>query len=236
MANMRSKKLRKFIGILLHVERRCRKISQEDIAHKLHVTQEQICKFESGKRGIDVAELITYCESLKLTPVEFAAKIETRLFSEGLLPRPNRLIPKEPCTIEKIRVDVLWRENIYSASFGENVPGTVEIEADTFLELQDVVIARLGSHVERMVKDGVEVPQWLRNKTYEFQYRFLDARSLLQAYGQYLSLATISRVSVVNQSLLSLYANGKKNASPHQLERIVYAINKIGKELMAVVP
>ena len=64
----------------------------------------------------------------------------------------------------------------------------------------------------------------------------MDARSLLNAYGQYLSFAAISRVSGIAQSLLSLYANGKKEPSAHQLERIVDAINKIGKELMAVVP
>lgn len=87
-----------------------------------------------------------------------------------------------------------------------------------------------------MIADGVDVPDWLRDKVYKFEYKFMDARSLLTAYSQYLSLATISHVSGISQSQLSLYANGKKKARPHQVERIANAINKIGKELMALVP
>ena len=138
-------------------------------------------------------------------------------------------------TMEKIRVDVSWCENNFSASFGDNVPGAVVFTADTFVELQKEAQESLDFHVEGMIDDGDEVPQWLVNKEYEFEYRFLDATSLLRAYGPYLSLAAISRASGINQHQLSHYANGLKKARTTQRVRIVDGIHKIGKELMAVV-
>ena len=138
--------------------------------------------------------------------------------------------------MEKIRVDVSWCENNFSASLGENVPGAVAFTADTFVELQKEARESLEFHVEGMVEDGDEVPGWLGNKEDEFEYKFLDATSLLKAYGPYLSLAAISRASGINQHQLSHYANGLKKARSHQRERIVDGIHKIGKELMAVVP
>ena len=138
--------------------------------------------------------------------------------------------------MEKIRVDVSWCENNFSASLGENVPGAVAFTADTFVELQKEARESLEFHVEGMVEDGDEVPGWLVNKEYECEYKFLDATSLLKAYSPYLSLAAISRASGINQHQLSHYANGLKKARSHQRERIVDGIHKIGKELMAVVP
>lgn len=138
--------------------------------------------------------------------------------------------------MEKIRVDVSWCENNFSASLGKNVPGAVAFTADTFVELQKEARESLEFHVEGMVEDGDEVPEWLVSKEYEFEYKFLDATSLLKAYGPYLSLAAISRASGINQHQLSHYANGLKKARSHQRERIVDGIHKIGKELMAVVP
>ena len=136
--------------------------------------------------------------------------------------------------MEKIRVDVSWCENNFSASLGENVPGAVAFTADTFVELQKEARESLEFHVEGMVEDGDEVPEWLVSKEYEFEYKFLDATSLLKAYGPYLSLAAISRASGINQHQLSHYANGIKKPRPEQRRRIIEGIHKIGRELIAV--
>lgn len=238
MDKLLNKKRRKLIGNLLHSERKRKKILQEVIAQKLGVRQEQISKIESGNRRIDVVELMVYCEELGLSPTQIAAKIETYLHGRyALHKRPNMKFQRGLRTMEKVRVDVSWRENGYSASFGENIPFAVVFKADTFPKLQEEAKECLDSLVRRKNADGDgdDLPQWLLNNEYEFQYKFLDARSLLTAYGQYLSFAAISRVSGIDQSQLSLYANGKKKPRPHQLGRIVDAINKIGKKLMKVV-
>jgi len=137
--------------------------------------------------------------------------------------------------MEKIRVDVAWCENNFSASLGENVPGAVVFTADTFAELQEEARESLEFHIDGMIADGDEVPQWIIDKDYCFEFKFLDAVALLKAYEPYLTLAAISRASGINQHQLSHYANGIKKPRAQQHERIVEGIHKIGRELLAVV-
>ena len=137
--------------------------------------------------------------------------------------------------MEKIRVDVAWCDKNFGASLGENVPGAVVVTAKTFAELQKEVKDTLAFHVEGMVRDGDEVPQWLTEGDYEFEYNFMDVAALLRAYEPFVSLAAISRSSGINQHLLSHYANGIKKPRPQQRERIVEGIHNIGKELLAIV-
>ena len=137
--------------------------------------------------------------------------------------------------MEKIRVDVAWCDKNFGASLGENVPGAVVVTAKTFAELQKEVKDTLAFHVEGMVRDGDEVPQWLAESDYEFEYNFIDVAALLRAYEPFVSLAAISRSSGINQHLLSHYANGIKKPRQQQRERIVEGIHNIGKELLAIV-
>ena len=137
--------------------------------------------------------------------------------------------------MEKIRVDVAWCKGNFSASLSDNVPGAVVFTADTFSELQKEARDSLDFHVEGMLADGDDVPQWLADGDYEFEFNCLDATTLLLAYGPYLSLAAISRASGINQHQLSHYANGLKQPRPQQRQRIVDGIHKIARELLAVV-
>ena len=50
-------------------------------------------------------------------------------------------------------------------------------------------------HVEGLVENGEDVPEWLKNGDYEFVYNYQDATTLLKAYSPYVSLAAISRAS-----------------------------------------
>lgn len=221
---------RKQIGCLLQHERKCKKLDQEFVARTMDARQEYISKIEAGTRRIDILELIDYAEALGFSITEIAWRIETYLSALRLLPLPNGNVLKK-----KILVEVSWCENGFSASLGDIVPGTFVLTADNFDELRLEVEEELDSQLRGMLADGNKVPLWLVKKEYEFEYKFLDARSLLNAYSPYISLATISRVSGVNQNQLSQYANGLRKARPNQMKRIVKAIQKIGKELTAVV-
>lgn len=224
------KERRKQIGFLLQHERKCLKLEQEDIARELGDRQESISKIEAGTRRIDILELIEYAEVLNLSITEVAWKIETYLSGLKLLPLPRKNILSK-----KIRVDVSWCDDSFSASIAEIVPRAYVFTASTFAELQIEVEEHLDSHINRMVAEGNNVPQWFVNKDYEFEYKFLDAVSLLNAYTPYITLAAISRASGINQSQLSQYAIGLKKAGPKQMKRIMDAIHKIGKELTAAV-
>ena len=225
-----NKNRRKQIGFLLQHERQYQYLEQGFFAQKMNVRQESISRIEAGKRRIDILELIEYAEALGFSITEIAWKIETYLSALRLLP-----LPKMNVLNKKIRVEVSWCENGFSASVTDFLPGTFVFSAETFAELQIEVEEGIDSHIKGMAASGDKVPWWLAKKKYEFEYKFLDVRSLLNAYSPYVPFSAISRVTDIKQSLLSRYAKGTKNASPNQLKRIAEAIQKIGKELTVVV-
>lgn len=137
--------------------------------------------------------------------------------------------------MEKIKVDVAWCDKNFGASLGDNVPGAVVLAAKTYEELLREVPETLRFHVEGMLADGDDVPQWLIDGDYEFEYNLTDVATVLRAYEPFVSLAAISRASGINQHQLSHYANGLKQPRPQQRQRIVDGIHKIGRELLAVV-
>ena len=136
--------------------------------------------------------------------------------------------------MEKIIVNVAWCDKIFGGSLGSNVPGAVVFTAPTFEALQKEAKDSLEFHVEGLVENGEEVPEWLKNGDYEFVYNYQDATTLLKAYSPYVSLAAISRASGIKQSLLSHYVNGLKKPREQQRKRIVDGLHKIGSDLQSV--
>lgn len=136
--------------------------------------------------------------------------------------------------MEKIKVDVQWCDKNFGASFGDNVPGAVVLTAKTFEALKREVPETLKFHVEGMIADGDEVPQWLRDGDYEFEYNLLDVATMLRAYEPYYTLAALSHATGINQHQLSHYANGLKHPRPQQRQRIVEGMHEIGRQLLAV--
>ena len=189
------------------------------MAKILGVTQERVSEIESGKRRLSVMELMEYCEALNLTPTALAGKIETYFFSTGLLPRS---VLKKPILSDRevqLKANLQICENSFMATISDKTVGEMVFTAKTFEELNKAIEAELSR----------------LGKNYELEYNFLDAHSLLKACSPYVSLAAISRVSGINQSLLSQYANGKKRAQPYKIKLIKDALHKIDRELMAMV-
>lgn len=135
--------------------------------------------------------------------------------------------------METIVVNVSWCEHNFGASLGDNVPGAVVVTAKTYNELVKEVHETLKFHIEGMISDGDDVPQWLRDGDYQFEYHHDDA-ALLQMCAPYTSIAAISRVSGINKHQLSHYANGLKKPRREQHIRILEGIHKIGQELISV--
>jgi len=137
--------------------------------------------------------------------------------------------------MEKIIVNVEWVDKNFGASLSDNVPGAVVLTADTYEKLLEEVPETLRFHIEGMVEDGDDVPQWLVDGDYELEYRLADVATVLHAYEPFVSLAAISRATGINQHQLSHYATGVKTPRPEQRRRIVEGIHKIGHKLLAVV-
>lgn len=108
------------------------------------------------------------------------------------------------------------------------------LTAKTFEELKREVPETLKFHVEGMIADGDDVPQWLRDGDYEFEYNLLDVATMLRAYEPYYTLAALSHATGINQHQLSHYANGLKHPRPQQRQRIVEGMHEIGRQLLSV--
>ena len=137
--------------------------------------------------------------------------------------------------MEKIIVNVSWCNKNFAASLGDNVPGAVVFTADTFEELQREAKESLEFHVQGMIEVGDDVPQWLVDGDYEFEYVYLDTAALLRSSERFASLAAISRATGINQRQLSHYATGAKIPRPKQRKRNVEGLHNIGRQLMAFV-
>ena len=75
--------------------------------------------------------------------------------------------------MEKIIVDVAWCDRNYGGSLGSNVPGAVVLTAPTFEALQKEVKESLEFYVEGLMENGEDVPEWLKNGDYEFEYNII---------------------------------------------------------------
>ncbi len=137
--------------------------------------------------------------------------------------------------MEKIIVNISWAERNFCGSFGEEVPGAVVFTAKTLEGLKRDAQESLDFHFEGMQEDGDNVPQWWINKDYEFVWNYTDVASLIRSCEPYVSMAALSRVSGINQNLLSQYANNMKRPRPQQRQKIVDSIHEIGARLIAVV-
>ena len=78
--------------------------------------------------------------------------------------------------MEKIIVDVAWCDRNYGGSLGSNVPGAVVLTAPTFKALQKEAKESLEFHVEGLMENGEDVPEWLKNGDYEFVYNITSVR------------------------------------------------------------
>ena len=135
---------------------------------------------------------------------------------------------------EIIKVNVEWSNRNFCATLSENVPGTIVITAKDIIELKREVEETLKFHIDGMLADGDDVPQWLIEGNYEFDYEYLSAAALIKACEPYASLAALSRATGINQRQLSHYANGLRHPRPKQRKRIVEGMHKIGLELLSV--
>ena len=75
--------------------------------------------------------------------------------------------------MEKIIVDGAWCDRNYGGSLGSNVPGAGVFTAPTFEALQKEAKESLEFHVGGLMENGEDVPEWLKNGDYEFEYNII---------------------------------------------------------------
>lgn len=134
---------------------------------------------------------------------------------------------------KKILVHVSWSGRNFNATVDDIVPGAVVVTNKTYDGLKNEISFALDFHIEGLIANGEQIPDWLRTRDYEFQFE-LNMAALLQISGLYTSLAAISQASGINQRQLSHYANGIKNPRPEQKRKILEGLGLISKQIEEV--
>jgi predicted RNase H-like HicB family nuclease len=103
---------------------------------------------------------------------------------------------------------------------------------DTIQETVDSIEEAVKFHLAGMKEEGLDIPDAFKND-YEFKYK-IDFESLFDWFSGVLTKSGISKLTGMNQSLLSQYANGIKKPSTKQSKKIEQAIHSFGEELLSI--
>lgn len=121
----------------------------------------------------------------------------------------------------------------FCCGLSEDIGGVVVATAKTLSKLKEDFEESLRWHIEECLADGDILPAYIVNGDYELDYE-LDSAAMLREAEQFTTMAAISRVTGINQKLLSHYANALKIPRPAQRQRIVDGLHKIGQQFLAV--
>lgn len=132
--------------------------------------------------------------------------------------------------MKKVSVILEKTDNNYSA-FIPRLDGCVATGA-TIQETKKNLRKAVAFHVEGMKKEGLKIPEPFKGE-YEFEYK-VDVQSLFEWFSGILTKSGLSKLTGMNQSLISQYANGIKKPSEKQTLKIQDAIHEFGEELLGL--
>lgn len=132
-----------------------------------------------------------------------------------------------------INVEISWSEKNFCCGWGYEGVGAILCTNKTLSGIKQDFEESLRFHVESMIEDGDQVPEWLASGDYEIVYT-LSASALLRNAESFTTMAAISRATGINQKLLSHYANALKIPRPAQRQRIVDGLHMIGRQFLAI--
>lgn len=132
-----------------------------------------------------------------------------------------------------IEVEIGWSEKNYCCGWGYEGVGAILCTNKSLHGIKKDFEESLRFHVEAMVEDGDQVPDWLVAGDYVIVYT-LSAAAMLRNAESFTTMAAISRATGINQKLLSHYANALKIPRPAQRQRIVDGLHMIGRQFLAV--
>lgn len=131
----------------------------------------------------------------------------------------------------QIKVSVILRNDPKFEGVIEMGDDVFADHADTLEELKENLVLSIDEMKDFLKGKGIEVPAWMDDYELEFCY---DPASFLAMYADVFSQRTISRLTGINQAVLSQYVSGARKASDKQLKRIEKAINELGEVLSKV--
>lgn len=135
--------------------------------------------------------------------------------------------------MEIIKVEIYWEDKNYCCGWSCTNFGAVLCTNKDIDSLKREFEFSFKNQVEDMLSDGEELPEWLATGNYVFEY-VLSVSALLRQAENFTTMAVISRVTGINQKLLSNYASSVKKPREAQRERIINGLHAIGRQFLAV--
>lgn len=134
---------------------------------------------------------------------------------------------------KNLTVHVGWSGKNFCCGLSEGIGGVIAVTAKTLPKLKEEFEQSLRWHIDGCIADGDTLPEYLVTGDYEIVYE-LDTAAILQDAEYYTTMAAISRVTGINQKLLSHYANALKIPRPVQRQRIIDGLHTIGQQFLAI--
>lgn len=134
--------------------------------------------------------------------------------------------------MQKLVINTSKTPEGFSASC-DLIPGWVVAYTGDFDGFEDYVRESIDFYVSCAQADGDPVPDILTAPDLELSYKF-DIQSLLEHYQNIFSFAALQYITGVNQRQLWHYAAGRSKPRPKQAQKIVNALNRLGKELVSL--
>ena len=121
-------------------------------------------------------------------------------------------------------------ESGYSAYLPE-LPGCISTGA-TIADIRNNIKDAVEFHIEGMRIEHLPIPEEFSR---EFDLAFkMDVASLFEWFSGILTKSGVSRITGMNQSLISQYVSGIKTPSSKQTKKIERALHNLGQELLEI--
>ncbi|MEN8158423.1 MAG: type II toxin-antitoxin system HicB family antitoxin [Bacteroidota bacterium] len=118
----------------------------------------------------------------------------------------------------------------YSA-YLPDLPGCVAT-GNALSEIKNSIREAVDFHLEGMILEKLPLPESFEG-SYELAFK-MDVASLFEWFSGVLTKSGISRLTGMNQSLISQYASGIKTPGTKQTRKIEQALHALGHELLEI--
>ena len=111
------------------------------------------------------------------------------------------------------------------------LPGCIST-GETVADIRSTIKEAVEFHIEGMRMGNLPVPNEFAQE-YELAYK-VDVASLFEWFSGILTKSGVSRITGMNQSLISQYVSGIKTPSTKQTKKIERALHNLGQELLEI--
>jgi len=121
-------------------------------------------------------------------------------------------------------------DGAYSA-YLPDLPGCIST-GDSILDIKNSIKEAVDFHIEGMRRENLSIPEEFEGDII-LTYR-MDLESLFEWFSGILTKSGVSKITGMNQSLISQYVSGIKTPSSKQTKKIERALHNLGHELLEI--